>query len=514
MTGKKGRAILAAAGLFVLTQSLACGGGDGSSGAASRTGRRPLTASGNPNYFQDADGHVLVLNGSHTWNNLQDWGEGSPQIFDFNAYVGFLRAHDHNLTLLWRTELPKFCGFPSTDGSAPMISVSPHPWKRTGPGNATDGGLKFDLTRFDDGYFNRLRSRVQALNSSGIYTGVYLFTGEWLNVYRCSVDGYPFTGANNINGIDDGYTHGVNGIRSMTMTSPDAISAIQDAYVEKVIDTLNDLPNVLWAVSEEAPGNSTWWHDHQISHIRSYEASKPFLHPIGFPVPASADDSVITNSDADWIAPARHISPTSSCGHGNPACKVSINDSDHSYFGMWWDDAQRNRNYAWQNFLGGSQVLFMDPYVVSYPREARNLCLSPANGICSAPDPRWDNFRDNLGQISRYGRRLNLANVAPHNSLSSTTYCLAQTPSQGAEYLVYAPSGGSFTVDLSAMSSSRALSVEWFNPSTGETMTADAVAAGSSSQSFTPPFGGDAVLYLVDTAGHDSSRRNVSQSSE
>ena len=44
--------------------------------------------------------------------------------------------------------------------------------------------------------------------------------------------------------------------------------------MEKAIDTLNDLPNVLWIVSEEAPKNSTWWNSHQISHIRAYESTK------------------------------------------------------------------------------------------------------------------------------------------------------------------------------------------------------------------------------------------------
>jgi chitodextrinase len=47
--------------------------------------------------------------------------------------------------------------------------------------------------------------------------------------------------------------------------------------------------------------------------------------------------------------------------------------------------------------------------------------------------------------------------------------------------------------------------VEWFNPSTGATTVASPIAAGSSSQSFTPPFSGDAVLYLVDAAGHAGS---------
>src|SRR5262249_37595127 len=153
-------------------------------------------------------------------------------------------------------------------------------------------------------------------------------------------------------------------------------------------------------------------------------------------------------------------SPTSSCGSGNPPCKVNINDSDHSYFGMWNDSAQTNRNYAWRNFMNGNQVVFMDPYVVNYPRENRNLCGSPSNGICTSPDSRWNNFRDTMGAIVRYSRKLNLAKVLPRTSLCSTGYCLAQTPSVGAEYLVYSPGGGSFTVDVSAMSSARTLNVE------------------------------------------------------
>src|SRR5262249_42624931 len=71
----------------------------------------PLTVSSNPNYFQDPSGHALLLAGSHTWNNLQDWGaDATLQTLDFDAYVAFLVKHGHNFTLLWRTELTKFCG--------------------------------------------------------------------------------------------------------------------------------------------------------------------------------------------------------------------------------------------------------------------------------------------------------------------------------------------------------------------------------------------------------------------
>ncbi len=222
----------------------------------------PLVASDNPHYFKDANGAALILTGSQTWNALQDWGtDGSAQALDFDTFVRFLSAHGHNFTLLWTVEMPKFCGLPTTASSSPDVTISPLPYKRTGPGKATDGGLKFDLTQFDQRFFDRLRMRAQALNNAGIYVGVYLFTGEFLNIYRCPSDGYPLTGPNNINGVDDGYTGGRQGIGAITMTAPNTITGFQDSYVEKVIDTLNDLPNILWIVSEEAPNNSIWWNE-------------------------------------------------------------------------------------------------------------------------------------------------------------------------------------------------------------------------------------------------------------
>ena len=164
---------------------------------------------------------------------------------------------------------------------------------------------------------------------------------------------------------------------------------------------------------------------------------------------------------------------------------------------MWNDSPQVNRNFAWENFMNGHQVLFMDPYIVYYPRQNRNLPTSPVNGIGSRPDPRWDNFRNNLGYILNYSRRLDLAKIQPRSSLSSTNFCLANT--SGEEFLIYAPEGGSFTVRLPLNSSSGKLAVEWFDPSTGKTLHQDPIATGASAYKFTSPFKEDAVLYLKNT---------------
>jgi hypothetical protein len=467
-----------------------------------------LTLSRNHHYFQDAGGRALILNGSQTWNTFQDWGTGGAvQPLDFPAFVRFLTTHGHNFTLLWTVETPHFCNLPVVAGTAPDFTVTPFPWRRTGPGQATDGALKFDMTQFNPAFFERLRSRVQALDQAGIYAGVYLFTGEFLNLYRCANDGYPFTGANNINGIDDGYKSGRRGIESVSMTASNRITAVQDAYVDKVIDTLNDLPNVLWIVSEEAPPTSKWWNEHLIAHIREYEARKPHRHPIGYAAPIGVPDTVVYDSGADWVAPEAEVSPAASCGAGMPACKVNINDSDHSYFGLWNDTPQQDRNWAWENFTSGNQVLFMDPYLVDYPREDRNHCADPVRGICAAPDKRWDNLRDTLGYIRQFSRRIDLAAMAPQDSLCSTGYCLASTHPQHPEFLIYAPAGGRFTVNLSGLPASQKLAAEWFNPATGEHVHASAIAAGAGAQPFAPPFTGDAVLYLAGASRAGTSGR-------
>jgi len=121
--------------MFELTD-LICG--------ASPLSPRPITAplraqSISPNYFIDTNGKLVYLVGSHTWNAFQDWGTNdSPVPFDFDRYVKMLVGRNHNFTLLWQTELPRFCGLPTTASAPPDFSVAPLPWQRTGPGNASD----------------------------------------------------------------------------------------------------------------------------------------------------------------------------------------------------------------------------------------------------------------------------------------------------------------------------------------------------------------------------------------
>jgi hypothetical protein len=92
----------------------------------------------------------------------------------------------------------------------------------------------------------------------------------------------------------------------MTMTGTNAITAIQGAYVKKVIDTIHAEPGVLWKIREEAPCGSGWWQSHIMNLIHTYEsATYEVRHPVGYPTLniSCPNDASLRNSNADWVAP-------------------------------------------------------------------------------------------------------------------------------------------------------------------------------------------------------------------
>ncbi|HET8925061.1 MAG TPA: putative collagen-binding domain-containing protein [Candidatus Acidoferrum sp.] len=478
----------------------------------------------NSRYFVTPAGNAVFLAGSHTWNDFMDTDTSgsTPAAFDFNAYVSFLKQNGHNATILWRKDLPEYCGW---DFSGSTWKMGPWPWMRPGPGVATDGNLKFDLSQLDLAYFTRLRARVQQLQQNGIYAIVQLFDINQLTYVRCSTDGYPFTGANNVNGVSDGYVSGTNNFTSYSMITNNAISNFQDAYAKKVVDTLNDLPNVLYEVSEEQVSEAmTWWAPHMMGLVQAYEGggtfegtvytAKPFQHPVGIGAMNFGDknDPGLYASIANWIAPEISGTAFPSNVQTNNLGKVVINDSDHALNYVAFLNAngsvqdQNLRGYIWENITQGAEgLVFMDPYEIVWAGNLRNTaCLTPVNNVCTGgPDPKYNPFRQAMGLAQAYvNAKMDLLKATPQASLSSTGFCLADNAATGAEYLIYTPSGGTFTVNLSAPAS-RALNVEWLNPTTGATTPGTPITGGSSSQSFTAPFSGDAVLYIVDAAGHN-----------
>jgi hypothetical protein len=444
----------------------------------------------NSHYFTNDTGKAIILTGSHTWGLLQEWGMTLPApAEDIPTFVNFLTEHGHNCTILWRIDV--------TAPSPGRWLFNRQAWTRPGPGTANDGLPKFDLTTFDQSFFDRLRDVCEQLYTANIYAIVGIVDGNDVFSGRAPNDTFALTGSNNINGVDDGYPgSGSSWAVSQTMRSPNRLSDIWEALCRKYCDTLHDLPNVLFQVGEEADPASSWWSEDLMATIREYEEAQGYLrHPVGRAVHIDHDDAELFASSADWVAPYNF--PITTDNHG----KVILADTDHlsgaNAPGM--GSPSGDRSYVWKAMCHGSQLLMMDPYLYYITGEGNtNPCPNPTNGVCGRPLDAWDADRDQLGYALIYASKCrDLASMTPQPSKASTGYALVNAAPEGAEFLVYSPDGGTFSVDLSGVA--RPLTVEWFNPRLGQAIPGTAVVPGGTVPTrFTPPFPGDALLYLSD----------------
>ena len=436
----------------------------------------------NPRYFTDGSGKAVLLAGSHTWPNLVDMGPADPPApFDFDTYLDFMGKHGHNFIRLWTWETVTWNTKSNRLGTAQIHNAAPQPYARTGPDQALDGKPRFDLAKYNPEYFARLRSRVTAARDRGIYVSIMLFEGWATQFAPDAWKGHPFNGANNVNGIEADSNGDGLGVEVHELGNP-RVTAVQEAYVRKVIDTVNDLDNVLYEISNENHPPSTEWQYHMIRFIHEYEKGKPRQHPVGMTFQyKGGSNKTLFDGPAEWVSP----NPTADVPKGfsyrdNPppadGRKVVLSDTDHLW-GIGGDVA-----WVWKSFLRGHNPIFMDPY--------DGRVLGPR------ADDRWEPVRRAMGHVLRCARRMNLAAMTPQEKLASTGYCLANPAKEGAEYLVYLPDGGRVTVDLSAAEGR--LAVEWCEPKTGNVAAAAAVAGGAPRE-FSAPFSGDAVLHLVAT---------------
>ena len=430
----------------------------------------PLRVSQNPRYFTDDSGRAIYLTGSHTWGSLQDYAlTDPPPAFDFDTFLDFLTENNHNYTRMWVIAVP----LEDAGGGEPFYAT-PFPWNRTGPGTATDGKDKFDLTSFNTAYFDRLRARVSAAKDAGIYVSLMLFEGWGMQYARHANDGFPLQAANNINSIDAGAT-----TEALTLDDA-AVTAIQEAYVKKVIDTVQDLDNVLYEIANEAGGASTAWQEYMIALIKAYEISEGYdAHPVGFTYqngPSPGTNATLFASDADWISPgADDTDGYDYITNIRPAdgSKVILLDTDHLW-GVGGDS-----DWIFKSFMRGQNPIYMD-------------CYDSVQAFCpESYETTRQAARTALGYTRQYAERINLVTMSPQGALASTGYALANP---GYEYLIYQPSTGAFSVYLTGVDNT--FNVEWFDPSTGVISTGTQITGGAT-RTMTPPFSGPAVLYLL-----------------
>jgi hypothetical protein len=431
----------------------------------------------NSRYFRNGSG-IVLLSGFHHWNEFYDEGPSyPPSPLDYTTWLDYLDARGVNYHKLWLPETAR-------QWADADHFFEPLPYERTGPGNGADGRLKFDLTKFNPTFFERLRERVILAGNRGHYVVVKFFEGWQIDRHGYTYypfDYHPYQNGNNINSIDGDINNDRNGEETRDLAQT-AIVAYQQAYIEKIIDTLNDLDNVLWEISNEDVSTSTAWQYHWIDHVHSYEAGKAKQHPVGMSaLYHPADDSELFASNAEWIAGIAAF-PAPEAVDGT---KVYLYDTDHV---MGLTD---NHVWVWRSVCRGYNPIYMDEYAGTlYGNDTRAVAAN-------------ERIRYNLGAVRDYAARLDLAHMTPQNALSNTGHCLAKVT--GAyQFLVFQDYSGAFTLNLTSYAGTFAL--EWLRTNaTTPTVQNGGTVAGGATRTLTPPWAGEDVVAFLELTGINGS---------
>src|SRR5262245_13514388 len=220
----------------------------------------------NPHYFLFRDRPtVLITSGEH-------YGAVLNADFDYVRYLDELAVHGLNHTRLWAGTYREIPGsFGITDNTlAPLPGRYACPWARSATPGYFDGGNKFDLARWDEAYFARLKDFLAQAAKRGIVVEVNLFCPNYDDKLWAAS---PMNAANNISGVgkcarDEVYT----------LKHKDLV-AVHEAVTRKIVQELTDFDNLFYEVCNEPyfGGVTLEWQHRIVEAI--VQSEKDYAHP-------------------------------------------------------------------------------------------------------------------------------------------------------------------------------------------------------------------------------------------
>lgn len=230
----------------------------------------PLYGAQKPISLHPANPHYYEFRGRPTVliTSAEHYGAVLNLDFNYRKYLDTLAADRLNLTRIFTGAYREFPGDFNIHGNtlAPKPGRYITPWAEAGDG-------KWDLSRWNLAYFDRLKDFVSEASRRGIVVEVTLFTAYY-NERRWKQS--PLYIERNINGIGNAPYN-----EALTLRHPDLVEA-ESAMVRKIVTELNAFDNVLFEICNEPyfAGVTLDWQRHIARVISSAEKQLPHRHLI------------------------------------------------------------------------------------------------------------------------------------------------------------------------------------------------------------------------------------------
>jgi hypothetical protein len=458
-------------------------------GATAQPAPRPLALHPeNPHYFLFRGKPVILIgSGEH-------YGAVLNLDFDYVAYLDELQSRRLNHTRLFSGAYREVASsFGITDNTlAPAPNRYVCPWARGEQPGAQDGGNRFDLARWDEHYFRRLRDFMAQAARRGVVVEMNLFCPFYDDkVWTAS----PMNERNNVNGIgscprDEVYT----------LKYP-ALTGVHKALVRKIAGELRDFDNLYYEVC-----NESWfgkvaapWQDEIVATLVEAESGLPARHLISL----NLDKQVVrTPNPAVGIYNFHYASPPDVVAWNYDLGRV-IGDNETGFRGR--QDAYY-RAEAW-DFITAGGGLYSN---LDYSFTARH----PAGTFCDYTSPGGGSpaLREQLRTLGDFIHRFDFVRMAPDNrvirgGIPERAVSARALVQRGRAYAVYMRSlrkvdSSPVRVDLRIELPAGRYAIEWLEPATGRSGPREQIEhAGGERILPSPPFTEDIALAVRALAG-------------
>lgn len=441
---------------------------------------------GNPHYFSfRGKPTILITSGEH-------YGAVINPDFDYVSYLDELQNKKHNLTRIFsgamveRDRSIPAMGYDNTLAPRPGRLVVP--WARSSTPGYVVGGNKFDLNRWDENYFTRLKDFVTQAGRRGIVVEVVLF-GAYYKDFNWQAS--PLNAGSNINDVGNISFKNAYDLTGVALTSA------QTALVRKVVAELKDFDNVYYEVCNEPYlGNvSQAWNDLIVATIGETEAKFPFRHLIAQNI--ANDGGVITAPNPSVSIFNFHYArkPEKSV-EANYHLNKPIGDDETGFDGT--GDSPYRRE-AWRFIIAGGALYDNLDWSFTPTQEDGTFTLPGKTPGGGSP-----NLRHQLKVLKEFIDSFDFIRMRPNNGVikggvppGATARALTEV---GAAYAIHIDGGdinSSNQADLVVELPAGAYTAEWLDTKTGKVDKAEPFKhAGGDRRFSSPPYSEDIAFSI------------------
>ncbi len=347
----------------------------------------------NPHYFEyERRPTVLITSGEH-------YGALLNTDFDYVAYLAELESRGLNHTRIFAGTYREVSGDfrISSNTLAPTPEAFICPWPRSDTPGAADGLAKFDLSKWNGTYFDRLKDLLSEAERRGVIVELTLFCPYYRDtMWEVS----PLNAANNVNGVGQ-----VDRVDALTLKSAPLVEA-QKSFARKIVTELAEVPNLYFEICNEPYARDLTpddWQREMAREVANADKAAPAPHLISQNY-ANGSRRVEDPNPVVSLFNFHYSRPPDSVGV-NYDLGVAIGNNETGFDGRA-DAAYRIQGWDFL-FAGGALYNNLD-YSFAVGHEGGDLDYSE-----TTPGGGSSTLRTQLGFLNRFFHELPFVRMAP-----------------------------------------------------------------------------------------------------